>query len=179
MFHFYLFHSNSIFIRQDPDFRIKRLSRVPPVVYLCRLDSLEIASSPRLLVRNRIIFWLIWKIIFLTQNYLWTPIWTVFRRCTWALCNSWSGRSAAWWHKPWYTGEETYYSNNRTHDIRNERCCGDWRRPPPIARNKRPVRSPTCWFERATNFSTLSPLALHCYHPFPQLTIPITSMPSP
>lgn len=176
MFHFYFFDSNSIFIRQDADFRIKYLSRVPPIVYLGRLDWLEITSSPRLLVQNRIIFWLIWKIISLTQNYLGTPIWTAFRRCTWALCNSWSGRSAAWWHKPWYTGEGTYYSNDRTHDIRNERRYDDWRRPPLMTRNKRPIRSPTCWFERATDFSTFPPLARYCYRPLPQPTIPINSM---
>lgn len=30
-------------------------------------------------------------------TYLWTPIWTVSRRCTWAPCSSWSWPPNAWW----------------------------------------------------------------------------------
>lgn len=36
--------------------------------------------------------------------YLWIPIWTVFRRCTWAPCSSWSSPPSAWWRTKSGTG---------------------------------------------------------------------------
>lgn len=37
--------------------------------------------------------------------YLWTPIWTASRRCTWAPCSSWSWPPNAWWRAISGTGD--------------------------------------------------------------------------